>query len=75
MALIPMLIGHSLLNYLLRHMEVLPVTASVIGEAVGAAVLAAIFLNQTLEPQAYAYMLIILFGIAITFISRQEKRL
>ncbi len=75
MALIPMLIGHTLLNYILRHMEVLPVTASVIGEAVGAAILAAIFLNQTLEPLAYIYMLLILFGIAITFISRQEKPL
>ncbi len=67
MALIPMLVGHSLLNYLLRHMEVLPVTASVIGEAVGATALAAIVLNQTLESQAYIYMLVILFGIALTF--------
>ncbi|WP_456329593.1 EamA family transporter [Archaeoglobus sp.] len=73
MALIPMLIGHSLLNYLLRHMEVLPVTASVIGEAVGAAILAAIFLNQTLEPQAYIYMLIILSGIALTFLSPKQR--
>lgn len=73
MALIPMLIGHSLLNYLLRHMEVLPVTASVIGEAVGAAILAAVFLNQTLEPQAYIYMLIILSGIALTFLSPKQR--
>jgi len=68
LALIPMLIGHTLLNYVLRHMEVLPVTASVIGEAVGAAILAAIFLNQTLQPDAYLYMFVILFGIAITFV-------
>jgi drug/metabolite transporter (DMT)-like permease len=67
MALIPMLVGHSLLNYLLRQMEVLPVTASVIGEGVGATALAAIFLNQTLETQAYAYMFVILSGIALTF--------
>ncbi|WP_290597138.1 MULTISPECIES: DMT family transporter [unclassified Archaeoglobus] len=69
MALIPMLVGHTLLNYVLRHMEVLPVTASVIGEAVGATILATIFLGQTLEPTAYLYMLIILSGIAITFVN------
>ena len=67
MALIPMLIGHTLLNYILRHMEVIPVTASVIGEAVGATLLASIVLNQTLQPVAYLYMLVILLGIAVTF--------
>ncbi len=67
LAAIPMLIGHTLLNYVLRYMEVLPVTASVIGEAVGAAVLASIVLGQTLSIEAYAYMFVVLFGIAITF--------
>ncbi|WP_202319825.1 DMT family transporter [Archaeoglobus neptunius] len=68
LALIPMLIGHTLLNYVLRKMEVLPVTASVIGEAVGAAILAAIFLNQTLSADAYIYMAVILSGIGVTFL-------
>ncbi len=67
LAAIPMLIGHSLLNYVLRYMVVLPVNASVIGEAVGAAVLASIVLGQTLSVEAYACMFVVLFGIAITF--------
>ncbi len=67
MALIPMLVGHTLLNYILRHMEVLPVTASVLGEAVGASILAVVFLGQSLTMQAYAYMVLVLSGILITF--------
>lgn len=67
MALIPMLVGHTLLNYVLRHMEVLPVTASVLGEAVGATILAAVFLGQSLTMEAYGYMALVLSGILITF--------
>ncbi|AGK61976.1 putative permease, DMT superfamily [Archaeoglobus sulfaticallidus PM70-1] len=65
LAVIPMLLGHTLLNYLLRHMEVLPVTSSVIGEAMGSAILAYIVLNQTLQVMAWVYILLILAGIAI----------
>ncbi len=68
MALIPMLVGHTLINYVLRHMEVLPVTASVLGEAVGASLLAAVILGQSLTMQAYAYMALVLSGILITFL-------
>ncbi len=66
LAIIPMILGHTLLNYVLRHMEVLPVTASVIGESVGATILAYLILGQALQPIAYLYMLLILIGIAVT---------
>ncbi len=71
MALIPMLIGHTLLNYVLRHMEVLPVTASVLGEAVGAALLASVFLGQSLDVQTWLYMLLVLSGISATFLGSE----
>ncbi len=76
LAVIPMLVGHTLLNYVLRRMDVIPVTASVIGEAVGAALLAAVFLGQKLSVQSYIYMAVVLCGIAITLLPspRQIQR-
>lgn len=65
LAAIPMLLGHTLLNYLLRSMEVVPVTASVMFEAVGATLLAAAILGQRLPADAYLHMLVVLAGIAI----------
>lgn len=63
LALIPMSVGHTVLNYLIRRMKVVAVTGSVLGEAVGSAILAAILLNQTLSAEAYFYMMLILAGI------------
>ncbi len=65
LAAIPMMLGHTLINYLLRRMKVVPVTASIIGEAVGAAFLAWIVLGQTLDAKAYLSMILVLFGIGI----------
>ncbi|ADB58276.1 DMT family transporter [Archaeoglobus profundus] len=66
LAVIPMMLGHTLLNYVLRYMHVVPVTASVIGEVVGSAILAYLILGQALSVVAYLYIVIILLGIAIT---------
>ncbi|WP_290900870.1 DMT family transporter [Ferroglobus sp.] len=65
LAAIPMMLGHTLINYLLRRMKVVPVTASIIGEAVGAAFLAWIVLGQALDAKAYLSMILVLFGIGI----------
>lgn len=65
LAVIPMMLGHTLINYILRYMGVVPVTASVIGEAVGATILAYFILGQSLQIEAYFYMFVILLGIAI----------
>ncbi len=65
LAVVPMLFGHTLLNYVLRHMEAVPVTATVMGEAVLAALLAAVLLGQKLPANTYAYMLVVLLGIAL----------
>ena len=63
-----MMLGHTVLNYILRYMHVVPVTASVIGEVVGSAILAVIFLNQVLTPLAYTFIAIVLLGILITLL-------
>ncbi len=65
LALIPMSIGHTILNYVLRYMKALPVTTSVLGEAVGASILAYLILGQLLPITAYLSMLVVLSGIAI----------
>ena len=65
LALIPMSIGHTILNYVLRYMKALPVTTTVLGEAVGASILAYLILGQLLPSTAYLAMLVVLTGIAI----------
>jgi drug/metabolite transporter (DMT)-like permease len=60
-----MSIGHTLLNYILRHMRALSVTTGVLGEAVGASILAYLILNQLLPIQAYFFMFVVLSGIAL----------
>lgn len=65
LALIPMSIGHTILNYVLRYMKTLPVTTSVLGEAVGASILTYLILGQLLPVSAYLSMLVVLFGIGI----------
>jgi drug/metabolite transporter (DMT)-like permease len=65
LALLPMSIGHTLLNYILRHMRALSVTTGVLGEAVGASILAYLILNQLLPIQAYFFMFVVLSGIAL----------
>ncbi|MBO8182318.1 MAG: DMT family transporter [Archaeoglobus sp.] len=65
LAIIPMSIGHTILNYVLRHMKALPVTTTVLGEAVGASILAYLILGQLLPANAYLAMIVVLTGIAI----------
>ncbi len=60
LTVIPMLIGHTLLNYV-----VIPITASIIGEAVGAVILASIVLAQILSVETYPYVLIVFLELAL----------
>ncbi len=68
LAFIPMAVGHTALNYALRYIHVVPVTASVIGEVIGSAILARVILGQILTFNAYLYITIILLGIFTTVI-------
>lgn len=65
LAIVPMLVGHTLLNYTLRYVKVVPVTASVLGEIVGATLLAYLILNQSLLLRDCIYIAVIVFGIAL----------
>jgi drug/metabolite transporter (DMT)-like permease len=65
LALIPNVIGHSLLNLSLRFSTATTVTGAVLGEPVGATVLAYVFLNQHPPIAVYLYMGIVLLGVAL----------
>ena len=65
LAVVPMLGGHSVLNYLLRYIKASVITATVLGEPIGASILAAIILGEVLPIQSYIYIAITLIGIFI----------
>ena len=71
LALIPMSAGHTILNYLIRKMKVITVTGSVLGEVVGSTILSIVVLEQKLQPVAYFYLALILFGIYIVISERR----
>ena len=70
LAIIPMLGGHSILNYLLKYIKASIITATVLGEPIGASILAALVLNEILPIDAYIYMLITILGIFLVIYYR-----
>lgn len=65
LALVPMLGGHTILNFLLRYGKVVTITTAILGEPVGASILAYIILNQTISLDKVFFMMIIMLGIFI----------
>lgn len=66
LALIPMLLGHTLLNYALKYMKLITVTTITLGEPVGATILAKIILNQPIKIETILAIIITLIGITLT---------
>jgi drug/metabolite transporter (DMT)-like permease len=50
LGLVPTFVGHSLLTYAVGHLRAFVVNAAILGEPVGATILAAIFLNEFPSP-------------------------
>lgn len=65
LALVPQVIGHSSLNWSLRYMPATLVTIAVLGEPVGATLLAMPILHETPSPLELAGGLLILAGIYV----------
>ena len=63
LASVPTVVGHSSFNWALRYVSATLVTVSVLGEPVGAAVLAVLFLGETPSPLKLLSGLVILIGI------------
>jgi drug/metabolite transporter (DMT)-like permease len=65
LGLIPTVIGHSSLNWALRYLSANFVAISVLGEPVGAALLALLILQEAPSPLKILFGLVILFGIYV----------
>lgn len=60
-----------LISYATKHMRATRVSVSLLGQAVLAAILAAIFIKEAISMQMVIGGLILLFGIRVTFIQKQ----
>ncbi|WP_245521864.1 DMT family transporter [Staphylothermus hellenicus] len=65
LAIIPMLGGHTLLNYVLKYIKTSSATSIALGEPVGASILAYIFLGQIITPIQILLIIVILLSIAL----------
>ncbi len=66
LAIIPMLGGHTIINYLLKKMKSYVVTSVALGEPPGATLLAALILGQQVRAETLGGMILALIGILIT---------
>lgn len=72
LALFPQMIGHTSLNWALKHLRASTVVVTVLGEPIGASLLAFLFFSETPPPLTLIGGVIILIGIFITA-SAQRK--
>ncbi|NLG48582.1 MAG: DMT family transporter [Chloroflexi bacterium] len=70
LAVVPQILGHSTFNWALAHVSPLVVTLAILGEPVGATLLAALILHEVPSIAALAGGVLILAGIALA--SREE---
>jgi len=73
LALVPMLGGHTILNYILKYMSTVAVTAIALGEPVVATILAKLILNQEVKPATYIFMALTLIGIALVELGEEQR--
>ncbi len=74
LALIPMLGGHSILNYVIKRLSLLATTVPVLGEPVGATILAFLILGETVSMEIIASMAITLTGIGLVLVGEATRR-
>lgn len=68
------LVGHTAFNHLLATMSPLLVSMIILLEIPGAALLAAIFLNETLPAGTYAGLALILVGLAVVVVGQRSGK-
>jgi len=71
LGLVPTFIGHSLLTYAVGHLRAFVVNAAILGEPVGATILAAIFLNEIPSPWTLIGGVIIIACILLIVLERE----
>lgn len=65
MAVVPMILGHTVLNWALRHVTAPVIATSIVGEPVGSTLLALLILRETPPATALAGGIVVLVGIAL----------
>ncbi|WP_394940399.1 DMT family transporter [Psychromicrobium sp. YIM B11713] len=70
--LVAQIMGHSIINYLLASMSPLVISMLILLEIPGAALLAAVFLNERLPSGTYAGLLLILAGLAVVILGQSR---
>lgn len=73
-ALIPMLGGHTLINYVIGRLSLLAATVPILGEPVGATLLAFLILGEPIGQEVVAFMTLTLSGVAMVLIWEELKR-
>jgi drug/metabolite transporter (DMT)-like permease len=72
LAVIPQLVGHTIINWALKHLRTSLVAISILGEPIGASILAYFLFYEKIKPaQTVGFILIVL---AILIASRKGKR-
>jgi drug/metabolite transporter (DMT)-like permease len=68
LAIFPTALGHSVNNYLLTIVPAYVISAAVLGEPIGASILAIILLNEIPSPTTFIGFIVIIIGIAMVLI-------
>ncbi len=74
LALVPMLGGHSVLNYVIKRLSLLATTVPVLGEPVGATILAFIILDENVGVKTIILMGLTLTGIGLVLLGEASRR-
>ena len=74
LALLPMMGGHTIINYLLSRMSLVASTIPILGEPVGAGILAWIILGEPLTLAATLLMAVTLTGIGLVLYGETRRR-
>lgn len=69
----PQLIGHTTINFAMRHFSALLVTIAILGEPVGSAILAFVMFDEAVAPLQLVGFVALLIGIAITAIGETQQ--
>ena len=73
LAVVPQLVGHTSINWALRHLRAGMVAISILGEAIGATILAYLFFSETISVAQVAGMALIFTAIVIA--SRKGRKI
>jgi drug/metabolite transporter (DMT)-like permease len=73
LALGPQLLGHTSINYAMRHLSALLVTIALLGEPVGSAILAFVLFQEQVAPLQVIGLVGLLLGIGVTAVGERTE--